>query len=74
MPLPARDFWAKIQKEIGGKSEREQLRIVQGYLSTWHDSWKGPYWDLKARLLRLTHKLERTETVRSRGQQVRCGY
>jgi len=50
-----------------GKSEREQLRVVQGYLDSWHDSWKGPYWDLKERLRRLVHKLENTETVKGRG-------
>lgn len=67
MPLPARDFWAKIQKEIRGKPDREQLRIVQGYLDAWHDSWKGPYWDLKERLRRLVRKLENTEAVKGRG-------
>lgn len=67
MPLPARDFWAKIQKEIRGKPDREQLRVVQGYLDAWHDSWKGPYWDLKERLRRLAHKLEHAGTVTGRG-------
>lgn len=66
MPLPARDFWTKIQKEIHGKPDREQLRIVRGYLDAWHDSWKGPYWDLKERLRRLAHKLENRETVKGR--------
>lgn len=69
MPLPAGDFWIKIQKEIQGKSEREQLRILQGYLDSWHDAWKGPYWDLKERLRKLVAKLENTESIRSRGQQ-----
>lgn len=69
MPLPAKDLWAKIQKEIHGKSERDQLRILHRHLDGWHDSWKGPYWDLKKRLRKLTSKLENTEAVRSRGQQ-----
>ena len=62
MPLPARDLWAKIQKEIRGQPEREQLRILQSYLDGWHDSWKGPYWDLKERLRKLVRKLENTES------------
>jgi len=69
MPLPARDLWAKIQKETQGKSDRDQLRILHRYLDEWHDSWKGPYWDLKERLRKLVHKLENTESVKSRGQQ-----
>ena len=68
MPLPARDLWAKIQKEIRGQPEREQLRILQSYLDDWHDSWKGPYWDLKERLRKLVRKLENTESVRSHSQ------
>ncbi len=66
MPMPARDLWTKIQKEIGDKTEREQLRIVQRYLDGWHDSWRGPYADLKKRLLKLAQKLETTQSVRSR--------
>ena len=69
MPLPAKDLWAKIQKEIHGKSDRDQLRILHRHLDGWHDSWKGPYWDLKERLRKLAHKLETTEAIRSRGQQ-----
>ena len=70
MPMPARDLWTKIQKEIGGKTDREQLRIVQRYLDGWHDSWRGPYADLKKRLLRLVQKLETTQSVRSRDHAV----
>ena len=64
--MPARDLWTKIQGEIGGKTDREQRRILQRYLDGWHDSWRGPYADLKKRLLRRVHKLETTESVRSR--------
>ena len=70
MPMPARDLWTKIQKEIGGKTESEQLRIVQRYLDGWHDSWRGPYADLKKRLLKLAQKLETTQSVRSRDHTV----
>lgn len=70
MPLPAQDLWVKIQKEISGKSNREQLVILQSYLSDWPDTWKGPYRDLKERLLQLHRKLETTELVKSaRGRQ-----
>ena len=66
MPMPARDLWTKIQREIGGKTDREQCRILRRYLEGWHDSWRGPYADLKKRLLRRVQKLETTESVRSR--------
>ncbi len=66
MPMPAKDLWTKIQKELGGRTDREQLRIVKRYLDDWHDSWKGPYADLKKRLLKLAQKLETTVSVRSR--------
>ena len=46
MPMPARDLWTKIQKELHGRTDREQLRILRRHLDSWHDSWKGPYADL----------------------------
>jgi uncharacterized protein len=64
MPMPARDLWNKIQKELHGKAERAQLEVLKRYLDGWHDSWKGPYADLKRRLLKLATKLESTESVR----------
>lgn len=64
MPMPARDLWNKIQKELHGKAGRAQLEVLKRYLDGWHDSWKGPYADLKKRLLKLTTKLESTESVR----------
>ena len=64
MPMPAKDYWAKIQKELHGKSDREQHRILRHHLDGWHDSWRGPYADLKKRLLKLAAKLESVESVR----------
>ena len=60
--MPTRDLWTKIQKEIGGKADREQLRIVERHLNGWHDSWRGPYADMKKRLLKLSQKLETTQS------------
>ena len=65
MPMPANDLWVKIQKELGEKSNREQLRVLKRHLDGWHDSWKGPYADLKKKLLKLSSKLEKIQSVRS---------
>ncbi len=64
MPMPAGDLWNKIQKEMQGTSDRAQLEVLRRYLDGWHDSWKGPYADLKKRLLKLATKLESVESVR----------
>lgn len=65
MPLPASDFWTKIQKELSGKANPEQIAILQRYLDTWPNEWKGPYQELKERLLKLVRKLQTTESVKS---------
>lgn len=64
MPMPAKDLWNKIQKEMRGQSDRAQLDILRRHLEGWHDSWKGPYADLKKKLLKLAAKLETVESVR----------
>jgi len=46
MPMPARHLWSQIQKQMQGRSEPEQLRILRGHLDGLHDEWKSPYKDL----------------------------
>jgi hypothetical protein len=65
MAIPANDLWAKLQKELGGKSNPEQLVILRRYLDAWPDEWKGPYQALKERLVKLERKLQTTEAVKS---------
>ena len=70
MPLAAKDLWVKIQKEMKIRSSPEQIAILHRHLNDWPDEWRGPYWELKQRLLKILSRLERTESVRSaRGRQ-----
>lgn len=70
MPLAAKDLWVKIQKEMKNRSNPEQIAILHSHLNDWPDEWRGAYWDLKQRLLKILRKLERTESVRSaRGKE-----
>ena len=69
MPIPAKDLWSKIQKELRGLSEDEQLRVLRQHLGALHDEWKGPYKDLRDRLRRLVAHHEGHQTVRSRAGQ-----
>ncbi len=69
MPMPAKDLWSHIQKELRGRAEDEQLRILRRHLAGLHDEWKGPYKDLRDRLRRQVARLEGHEAVRSRAGQ-----
>ena len=69
MPMPARDLWSRIQKQLQGCAEDEQLRILRQHLGDLHDEWKGPYKDLRDRLRRQADRLESHAAVRSRGGQ-----
>src|SRR5215218_2091991 len=65
MAVPASDLWIKIQKELSGKSNQEQIALIRDYLDDWPDEWKGPYQELKDRLIKLTRRLQTTESVKS---------
>ncbi len=67
--MPARDLWSQIQKQLHGRAEPEQLRILRGHLDSLHDEWKGPYKDLRDRLRRQVRRLEGHDAVRSRAGQ-----
>lgn len=65
MAVPASDLWIKIQKELSGKSNQDQIALIRRYLDDWPDEWKGPYQELKERLIRLASRLQTTESVKS---------
>jgi uncharacterized protein len=65
MPVPASDLWIKIQKELSGKSNQDQIAVIRRYLDDWPDEWKGPYQELKERLIKLTRRLQTVESVKS---------
>lgn len=69
MPVPARDLWTRIQREIRDKPGRQELRIARGCLNSWHDSWKGPHWDLKERLRGPARKREDSQSERALAPQ-----
>ncbi|HJP29466.1 MAG TPA: GTPase [Candidatus Latescibacteria bacterium] len=69
MPMPARHLWSHIQKQLRGRPEPEQLRLLRGHLDDLHDEWKGPYKDLRDRLRRQVSRLEGHDAVRSRSGQ-----
>ena len=67
--MPARHLWSQIQKQLHGRTEPEQLRVLRGHLDNLHDEWKGPYKDLRDRLRRQVSRLEGHDAVRSRAGQ-----
>ncbi len=64
--MPARDLWARIQKQLQGRAEDEQLRLLQSHLDELHEEWKGPYKELRDRLRRRVARLQGHASVRSR--------
>src|SRR5687768_17617915 len=65
MAVPASDLWIKIQKELSGKSNLDQIAVIRRYLDDWPDEWKGPYQELKDRLVKLNRRLQTTESTKS---------
>ena len=51
MPMSHKDLWVKIKGESKGKSPREELRLLEGYLADWPE-YKGPYQELRKKLER----------------------
>ena len=64
--MPARDLWARIQKQLQGRAEDEQLRLLQSHLRELPDEWKGPYKELRDRLRPRVARLQGHAGVRSR--------
>ncbi len=64
--MPARDLWARIQKQLQNRTETEQLHLLQSHLEDLHDEWKGPYKELRDRLRRRVTRLQSHANVRSR--------
>ena len=60
--LKARDMRRKIESSLKGKSESEQISIIEGYIADWPPNLRGEY----ARMRRhLVTRLERLRTSRS---------
>lgn len=67
MPLPAKELWRRICKEITGQPESRQIAILHRYLADWPIDFKGPYQVLRAKLEGILADLERVQAVKRRG-------
>jgi ribosome-interacting GTPase 1 len=62
MPMSHKDLWVKIKRESKGKSPRDELRLLEDYLSDWPE-YKGPYQDLRKKLERRVAELRKVTRV-----------
>ncbi|MBN2564810.1 MAG: 50S ribosome-binding GTPase [Candidatus Eisenbacteria bacterium] len=62
MPMSHKDLWVKIKRESKGKTHREELRLLEGYLSDWPE-FKGPYQELRKKLERRVAELRKVDRV-----------
>ncbi len=60
--LKARDMRRKIESSLKGKSEAEQISIIEGYIADWPPNLRGEYVRMRRHL---TNRLERLRTSRS---------
>jgi ribosome-interacting GTPase 1 len=57
-----KDLWTKIKRESKGKSPRDELGLLEDYLSEWPE-YKGPYQELRKKLERRVAELRRVGRV-----------
>lgn len=70
MALPAKVYWAKLQKELKGKSEHEQIVILRRYVAEWPGWDDIQYRKMRDQAEKMLRKLETNESTRStKGQQ-----
>ncbi|MEA3409140.1 MAG: GTPase, partial [Candidatus Eisenbacteria bacterium] len=62
MPMSHKDLWVKIKSESKGKSPKEELRLLEGYLADWPE-YKGPYQELRKKLERRAAGLRKVGRV-----------
>jgi ribosome-interacting GTPase 1 len=62
MPMSHRDLWVKIKRESKGRTPREELRLLENYLSDWPE-FKGPYQELRKKLERRVAELRKIDGV-----------
>jgi ribosome-interacting GTPase 1 len=59
-----KDLWVKIKRESKGRTPREELHLLEEYLSDWPE-FKGPYQELRKKLERRVVELRKIERVRA---------
>ena len=60
--LRANDMRRKITAELKGKSETEQIRIIEGYVRDWPSNVRGEYVEMRRHLVRRLEKLQTSST------------
>ena len=61
--LRAKDMRRKIAAELKGKSEGEQIRIIEGYVRDWPPNVRGEYVEMRRHLARRLDKLRTSSSV-----------
>lgn len=59
--LKARDMRRKIAADLKGKSETEQIRIIEDFIQDWPPNIRGEYVEIRRHLVR---RIEKLQTVR----------
>jgi ribosome-interacting GTPase 1 len=59
--LKAKDMRRKIAADLKGKSEAEQIRIIEDFIQDWPTNIRGEYVDIRRHLVR---RLDKLQTVR----------
>lgn len=62
MPISHKDLWVKIKRESKGRSPRDELRLLENYLSDWPE-YRGPYQELRKKLERRVAELRKVGRV-----------
>lgn len=65
MALPAKVYWAKLQKELKGKSQPEQKSILRRHLAEWPPWNDVQYRKMREQAEKMLHKLETIESTKS---------
>ena len=63
--LKATDMRRKINSELKGKSEAEQIRVIEGYIQDWPPNVRGEYVEIRRHLVRRLEKLRTNSRVRA---------
>ena len=63
--LRATDMRRKINSELKGKSEAEQIRIIEGYIQDWPPNVRGEYVEIRRHLVRRLEKLRTSSRVKA---------
>jgi ribosome-interacting GTPase 1 len=70
MALPAKVYWAKLQKELKGQSEHEQIATLRRYVAEWPGWDDIQYRKMRDQAEKMLRKLETNEATKSsKGQQ-----